>query len=145
MPIWTPQKSCPGTRRYPGISWISPGNGSPLQSPQARQADGTEATLGIEPRIRVLQTPALPLGYVAQQFRCQSMEIISATFAKSQAISSHRRPMQHTPTIIGRPIQDKPNSPIHTTLLDGFPIRVAPSPYITRFPNENRSRLPFDL
>ena len=26
-----------------------------------------EATLGIEPRIGVLQTPALPLGYVAQK------------------------------------------------------------------------------
>ena len=26
-----------------------------------------EATLGIEPRIGVLQTPALPLGYVAQE------------------------------------------------------------------------------
>ena len=32
-----------------------------------------EATLGIEPRIRVLQTPALPLGYVAQQFRSTAL------------------------------------------------------------------------
>lgn len=36
-----------------------------------QQREGLEATAGIEPAIRVLQTPALPLGYVAS--RCSSI------------------------------------------------------------------------
>ena len=36
-----------------------------LKNPQSFCSEGLEATIGFEPMIRVLQTRALPLGYVA--------------------------------------------------------------------------------
>lgn len=46
-----------------------------------------EATLGIEPRIGVLQTPALPLGYVAEK-----RSALIKGYPEHRAAANTRRP-----------------------------------------------------
>ncbi len=88
-----------------------------------------EATLGIEPRIGVLQTPALPLGYVARKRQLSDQgyreRCLAANTPGLGAVGSrlaNRSALNDAPPMIGVACQEEPDVLTNRPALEGFAV-----------------------